>query len=63
MTLARGHARSGDAAAISAYCGTGDALDRAITTFAEKYAAQNLDDFKAFRQAISDGRLEASEPE
>ncbi|CAB4827336.1 unannotated protein [freshwater metagenome] len=62
MTLARGHARSGDAAAISAYCGTGASLDRAITTFSENYAAQNLEDFKAFRQAISDGRLEASEP-
>ena len=62
MTLARGHARSGDAAAISAYCGTGASLDRAITTFAESYAAQNLDDFEAFRRAISDGRLEASEP-
>ena len=62
MTLARGHARSGDAEAIRAYAGTGDSLDRAIATFAEKYASQNLEDYEAFRQAIADGRLEASEP-
>ena len=34
MTLARGHARSGDAVAISSYAGKGDTLDRAIVAFA-----------------------------
>jgi uncharacterized protein (DUF2252 family) len=57
--LARGHARSGDAASIAAYAGRSDRLDRAITAFAEAYAAQNLEDFAHFRDAIDSGRLEA----
>lgn len=59
-TLAHGHARSGDAVAISAYAGRGDILDEAVATFAEVYARQNLDDYEAFRQAIADGRLDAA---
>ena len=39
-TLARAHARSGDAIAISAYLGTGKSFDKAITAFAESYADQ-----------------------
>ena len=62
-TLARGHARSGDAASIAAYLGTGDAFDRAITDFSEAYAEQNLRDFTAFVAAIDDGRIECAEPE
>jgi uncharacterized protein (DUF2252 family) len=62
-TLARGHARSGDAAAIRAYAGSGESLDRAVTAFAEKYSATNLEDFESFRAAIADGRLEAAETE
>jgi uncharacterized protein (DUF2252 family) len=46
--LARAHARSGDAAAISGYLGTGDAFDRAVTTFAEAYADQTEADHAAF---------------
>ena len=34
-TLARAHARSGDAVTISAYLGSSDALDRALADFAE----------------------------
>jgi hypothetical protein len=34
-TLARAHARSGDAIAIAAYLGSGDVFDRAIAEFAE----------------------------
>jgi len=63
MTLARGHARSGDAEAIRAYMGKGDTLDRSIASFAEAYAAQNLEDYERFGQAIADGRLECSTPE
>ncbi len=59
-TLARGHARSGDATAIRAYCGGGGALDNAITAFAESYAAQNLEDFHRFEEAIASGRLEVA---
>jgi uncharacterized protein (DUF2252 family) len=62
-TLARGHARSGDAAAIAAYLGKGDSFDRAITDFSEAYAEQNLRDFNEFVAAIDDGRLWCAEPE
>jgi len=63
MTLARGHARSGDAASIAAYLGKSDVFDYAVVAFGEHYAVQNLQDYDAFQQAIHDGRLEASEPE
>ena len=63
MTLARGHARSGDAVAISAYLGKSDSFDRAIGRFSVSYAAQNQADYEAFTTAIADGRLEASDPE
>ncbi len=58
-TLARGHARSGDPIAIAAYLGAGDSIDRAITAFAESYAAQVVEDHAAFDAAIRDGRLSA----
>jgi len=60
-TLARGHARSGDAVAIDAYVGTSDRLDRSLTAFAQDYADRNEADHAAFVQAIADGRL-ASAP-
>jgi hypothetical protein len=63
MTLARGHARSGDAVAIRSYAGKSDTLDRAIVAFAESYAAQNLEDYGRFERAIADGRLECAERE
>jgi uncharacterized protein (DUF2252 family) len=62
-TLARGHARSGDAASIAAYLGKGDSFDRAITDFSEAYAEQNLRDYNEFIAAIDDGRLPCAEPE
>ena len=40
-TLARGHARSGDAIALAAYLGTDNAFDKAIANFSEAYAVQN----------------------
>ncbi len=63
MTLARGHARSGESVSIAAYAGRGSTLDRSIAEFAESYAAQNADDYDRFRQAIADGRLECAEIE
>jgi hypothetical protein len=39
--LARGHARSGEAAVIAGYLGADDAFDHAMTTFAEAYADHN----------------------
>jgi hypothetical protein len=58
-TLARAHARSGDPAAIAGYAGRGEALDRALTAFAEAYAEQNERDHAALLAAIDSGRVAA----
>ena len=58
-TLARGHARSGDAVAIGAYLGGGDTFDRAIAEFARAYADQNERDHSALVDAIASGRVTA----
>jgi uncharacterized protein (DUF2252 family) len=60
-TLARAHARAGDAVAMAAYLGTGVAFDRSITGFSERYADQNEEDYQAFTAAVASGRLEAIE--
>src|SRR5262249_21214652 len=44
-TLARAHARSGDAIAITGYLGKSDVFDRSVARFAELYADQNERDF------------------
>ena len=59
QTMARAHARSGDAAAISSYLGTSDVFDRALATFAETYADQNERDYAALKEAAESGRIEA----
>ena len=56
-TLARAHARSGDAVAIAAYLGSGHAFDRAMTAFAEVYADQNERDYAAMQDAADTGRI------
>jgi uncharacterized protein (DUF2252 family) len=48
FTLARAHARSGDAAAISGYVGSGKALSEAMVAFSSTYADQNERDHRAF---------------
>src|SRR4051795_9138990 len=58
-TLARAHARSGDAAAIGAYLGGGTSFDKAIARFADAYADQNERDHGALVDAIAGGRVEA----
>jgi uncharacterized protein (DUF2252 family) len=58
QALARAHARSGDAVAISSYAGTSDTLDRALAQFAERYADQNERDYAALKQAADSGRIE-----
>jgi uncharacterized protein (DUF2252 family) len=60
-TLARAHARSGDAIALAAYLGGGDAVDRAILAFAEAYADQNARDHRALADAVAAGRVTALE--
>ena len=57
MTLARAHARSGDAAAISGYLGKGKTFAPALARFATTYADQNDRDHAALQQAIKDGRI------
>jgi uncharacterized protein (DUF2252 family) len=59
-TLARAHARSGDAVAIAAYLGD-KRFDAAIAEFAADYAHQNDLDYEAFVEAIRSGRIEAVE--
>jgi uncharacterized protein (DUF2252 family) len=58
-TLARAHARSGDAARIAGYMGSGGAFDTAIAGFAMAYAAQTDRDFRLFVEAIKSGVIEA----
>jgi uncharacterized protein (DUF2252 family) len=60
-TLARAHARSGDAIAIAGYLGKGERFDRAMADFAVRYADQNERDYEAFVGAVRSGRLEATE--
>ena len=58
-TLARAHARTGDASSIAGYLGPSDAFDRAISSFAEAYAEQNERDHAALLDAIASGRVKA----
>lgn len=57
-TLARAHAKSGDAAMIAGYLGKSDIFDRAVARFSELYADQAERDHAAFMQAIRMGRIE-----
>jgi len=57
QVLARAHARSGDRIAIASYLGKGDQFDRAIATFAERYADQNEQDFEALQAAAKNKRI------
>ena len=56
-TLARAHARTGDAAAISGYLGSGTAFDQAIARFAGSYAGQVTADYEALAAAARAGRV------
>jgi uncharacterized protein (DUF2252 family) len=58
-TLARAHARTGDAAVIGGYIGRNDRLDRALTEFATLYADQTERDHTALIKAIRSGVLNA----
>jgi uncharacterized protein (DUF2252 family) len=60
-TLARAHAKSGDAVGLAAYLGKSDKFDRSITDFSVRYADQNERDYVSFTEAIHSGRLEAIE--
>jgi uncharacterized protein (DUF2252 family) len=55
--LARAHAKTGDAAAISGYIGTGVTLDAAVARFAAAYADQTERDYEELKKAAKSGRI------
>ena len=61
-TLARAHARAGDAAVIAGYLGSGTAFDDALGEFALAYAEQTERDWNAFVSAIKAGHIVAGDP-
>lgn len=56
-TLARAHAKAGDAATIAGYIGKGDTFDESIAEYSIKYADQVDQDFAEFQAAIRSSRL------
>ena len=56
--LARAHARSGDAALIAGYAGSGQLMDDAIADFAVAYSDQNRADYRSFVKAVRQGKVE-----
>ncbi|WP_199728744.1 DUF2252 domain-containing protein [Corallococcus sp. CA053C] len=52
-TLARAHARTGDAAFIAGYLGTSDHFDEAVADFACTYADQVDEDYARFIEALA----------
>ncbi len=57
-TLARAHARGGDAVAIDAYLGTDDSFTEALEEFAAVYADQAEQDYGQLQQAITEGKIQ-----
>lgn len=55
--LAKGHARSGEPAAIAGYIGRSGKAERALQQFAIKYADQTEADYRMFRKALKRGFL------
>lgn len=60
-TLARAHAKSGDAALITGYLGKSEEMDEAIADFALAYADQNERDHAALVSAVKSGRIQVVE--
>ena len=60
-TLARAHAKAGDAAIIAGYLGSNDQFDDALAQYSEAYADQAERDFETFQAAIRSGHL-STEP-
>ena len=57
--LAKGHARTADAAVIAGYLGKSDSADRALAKFAAAYADQTERDHQALVAAVKRGQLPA----
>jgi uncharacterized protein (DUF2252 family) len=60
-TLARAHARSGDAVALSGYMGDDSEFDKAIAEFAMAYGNQTERDWRVLLDAIKAGRISPEE--
>ncbi len=58
-SLARAHAKAGDAATIGGYLGKSDRFDTAIAAFALAYADQTERDHAALHKAVRAGRIAA----
>jgi uncharacterized protein (DUF2252 family) len=58
-TLARAHARTGDAAMIAGYLGKNDTFDIALAEFADSYADQAEQDYAKLVEAIRAGQVKA----
>jgi uncharacterized protein (DUF2252 family) len=58
--LALGHARSGDSAMISGYCGSSEEFSQAFYQFAKAYAKQNEQDYERFCKAVKTGKLKVA---
>ena len=61
-TLARAHAKSGDATTIAGYLGNRDIFDEAVTQYALAYADQVEKDYEQFKAAIRSGRFPVETP-
>ena len=59
VVLARAHATTGDAAAIDAYLGKGQAFDAAMVSFAAAYTLQNQRDHTQLVEAVRDGEIDS----
>ena len=59
VCLARAHARTGDAAGIAGYLGSGNSFASAIAAFAVAYADQTERDYQALVAAVKSGRIAA----
>jgi hypothetical protein len=55
--LSRAHARAGDAAAISGYCGKSPVLKEAPVTWCEAYGDQIEQDHDRLVKAIKSGKI------
>jgi hypothetical protein len=61
--LALAHAKSGDPAMISGYCGRSDALPQALARFAMAYLEQTLRDHDRLAAAVSAGKVAVASAE
>jgi hypothetical protein len=57
QTLARAHAKAGDATMIAGYLGTSENFEEAIRDYAVAYADQVEKDYETFKQAVRAGRF------